>query len=104
MLTAEQYTKMIAYLRSPVGSRVRTNNHVERMNRVLRLYEKSRYKWRQARSKVRFVWLLVERRWGQKVRVWKEGYGANGGQGAQVVLNHDPKGVSPPQCHGRKVA
>ncbi len=69
MLAAEQFGKMIAFLRSPVGRRVRTNNHVERMNRVLRLYEKSRYKWRKARTKVRFVWLLVERRWGQRVRL-----------------------------------
>ena len=47
MLAAEKFVKMIAFLRSPVGSRVRTNNHVERMNRVLRLYEKGRYKWRR---------------------------------------------------------
>jgi hypothetical protein len=81
MLSAEKFTKVIAFLRGPVGSRVRTNNHVERMNRVLRLYEKSRYKWRAARTKVRFVWLLVDRRWGQRVRVWAEGGGLGGGQG-----------------------
>jgi hypothetical protein len=38
MLVAEKFAKMIAFLRSPVGQRVRTNNHVERMNRVLRLH------------------------------------------------------------------
>jgi transposase len=68
LLAAAKFTKMIAFLRSRVGQRVRTNNHVERMNRVLRLYEKSRYKWRRARTKVRFVWLLVERRWGARAR------------------------------------
>ena len=68
LLAAAKFTKMIAFLRSRVGYRVRTNNHVERMNRVLRLYEKSRYKWRRARTKVRFVWLLVERRWGERAR------------------------------------
>lgn len=81
MLPAEKFTKMIAFLRSAVGSRVRTNNHVERMNRVLRLYEKSRYKWRAARTKVRFVWLLVERRWGPRVRVWAAGDGQGGRAG-----------------------
>ncbi len=70
MLEAEKFTKMIAFLRSRVGQRVRTNNHVERMNRVLRLYEKTRYKWRSARTKVRFVWLLLDRRWGVKARAW----------------------------------
>jgi hypothetical protein len=76
MLAAEKFGKMIAFLRSPVGRRVRTNNHVERMNRVLRLYEKSRYKWRAARTKVRFVWLLVERRWGARVQGWSAERGA----------------------------
>jgi hypothetical protein len=35
-LTAAKFGKMVAFLRSPVGTRVRTNNHVERMNRQLR--------------------------------------------------------------------
>jgi len=85
MLAAEKFAKMIAFLRSPLGCRVRTNNHVERMNRVLRLYEKNRYKWRTPRTKVRFVWLLVERRWGPRVRVWAAGGGVGSGQGARAV-------------------
>ncbi len=102
LLAAEKFAKMIAFLRSPVGSRVRTNNHVERMNRVLRLYEKSRYKWRRARTKVRFVWLLVDRRWGLRVRMWAEGGGVGGGQGAQEESREAegagwPKG-SPPMA------
>jgi len=66
-LTAERFTKMVAFLRRPLGQRVRTNNHVERLNRVLRLYEKCRYKWRQSRSKVRWVLLLIERGWRESV-------------------------------------
>ena len=97
MLAAEKFGKMIAFLRSPAGCRVRTNNHVERMNRVLRLYEKSRYKWRRARTKVRFVWLLVERRWGQRVRGWAAGGGARSSQGGRDVPRDEGGGVGRPK-------
>jgi transposase-like protein len=63
MLEPEKFAKMIAYLRSPVGQRVRTNNHVERTNRRWRLLEKVRYKWRRQRSIVRFVILMIHRQW-----------------------------------------
>jgi hypothetical protein len=46
LMPEEKFGKMVAFLRSPLGQRVRTNNHVERMSRVLRGYEKARYKWR----------------------------------------------------------
>ena len=36
MLSEEKFAKMIAFLASPAGRRVRTNNHVERTNRRLR--------------------------------------------------------------------
>src|SRR5262245_15280540 len=62
-LTAEKFAKLVAFLRSPVGARVRTNNHVERMNRKVRYAEKVRYGWRQAKAVVRFVVLTVERWW-----------------------------------------
>jgi hypothetical protein len=104
MLAAEQFAKMIAFLRSPVGRRVRTNNHVERMNRVLRLYEKSRYKWRTARTKVRFVWLLVERRCGQGVRTWAASGGIGGGRGDQQVPKDNNGGVGQPQDSRRMAA
>jgi hypothetical protein len=104
LLAAEKFAKMIAFLRSPVGGRVRTNNHVERMNRVLRLYEKSRYKWRRPRTKVRFVWLLVERRWGQRVRVWAAGDGVGGGRGARAVPGDDGGGVGRPEGNGPMAA
>jgi len=65
MLTPEKFEKMIAYLDSPLGQRVRTNNHVERTNRRLRYLEKVRYKWRRRRTIVRFVVLAFDR-WRQR--------------------------------------
>jgi Transposase len=65
MLTAAKFEKMIAYLHSPAGQRVRTNNHVERVNRRLRYFEKVRYKWRRRRTIVRFV-VLALARWHER--------------------------------------
>lgn len=65
MLTPDKFNKMIAYLHSPVGQRVRTNNHVERVNRQLRYFEKVRYKWRRRRTIVRFIILAIDR-WYQQ--------------------------------------
>jgi transposase-like protein len=62
-LTPAKFEKMVAFLRSPLGQRVRTNNHVERMNRKLRHYEKVRYCWRKAQAIVRFVVLAIDRFW-----------------------------------------
>ena len=64
-LTVEDFSKMVAFLRSPVGQRLRTNNHVERTNRRLRYLEKVRYKWRGRRSIVRFI-VLTFARWHQQ--------------------------------------
>ena len=66
MLQAEKFAKMIAFLKSPACHRVRTNNHVERVNRKLRYQEKARYKWRKRRTIVRFMVLLVDRYWKQE--------------------------------------
>jgi hypothetical protein len=66
LLAADKFEKMIAFLRSPVGQRVRTNNHVERLNRQVRHYEKVRYRWRQARAIVRFVLLVLHRQWRER--------------------------------------
>jgi transposase-like protein len=62
-LSAEKFPKMMAYLRSPIGQRVRTNNHVERTNRKIRFWEKVRYKWRRRRTLVRFVVLKLDEVW-----------------------------------------
>ena len=80
MLDGDKFDKMIAFLRTspaaPAGAStrkeaksqtgrqrppvIRTNNHVERTNRKLRFFEKSRYKWRRRRSIVRFVLLAFD--------------------------------------------
>jgi transposase-like protein len=62
-LRDEKFAKLMAYLRHPVGRRVRTNNHVERTNRMFRLLEKVRYKWRRRKTLVRFVLMTLERIW-----------------------------------------
>jgi transposase-like protein len=66
MLTPSKFNKMIAYLHSPAGQRVRTNNHVERVNRRLRHFEKVRYKWRRRRTIVRFIVLAIDRWYRQE--------------------------------------
>jgi hypothetical protein len=84
MLEKEKFAKMVAFLRSPLGQRVRTNNHVERTNRKLRFYEKVRYKWRRRRTLVRFLVLALDRWWQaarQQAQAAKEtsaGAGATG--------------------------
>jgi hypothetical protein len=65
MLPLDKFRKMIAYVHSPAGQRVRTNNHVERVNRRLRYFEKVRYKWRRRRTIVRFLALALDR-WRQR--------------------------------------
>lgn len=65
MLDDDKFPKMIAFLRSPVSKRVRTNNHVERCNRRLRYWEKVRYKWRRRRTLVRFLVLALDHWWKQ---------------------------------------
>src|ERR1041385_8432101 len=55
LLEKDRFDKMIAFLESPVGQRVRTNNHTERTNRMVRFDEKVRYKFRSQRSLERFL-------------------------------------------------
>jgi hypothetical protein len=55
--------KLMAYLNGPASLRVRTNNHVERTNRMFRFLEKVRYKWRRRRTLVRFVVLKLNEVW-----------------------------------------
>src|SRR3954452_13656824 len=61
LLDKDKFDKMIAFLESPVGQQVRTNNHVERTNRKLRFDEKVRYKFRSQRSLDRFLRLRLDR-------------------------------------------
>lgn len=63
MLEPEKFDKMMAFLHSEAGKKVRTNNHVERANRKLRYFEKVRYKWRRRCTIIRFVLLAIDRWW-----------------------------------------
>jgi len=60
LLQGEKFDKMVAFLESSAGARVRTNNHVERANRKLRYDEKVRYKFRSERSLDRFLRLRLD--------------------------------------------
>ena len=68
-LDEEKFPKLRAYLKNPMSRRVRTNNHVERTNRMFRFLEKVRYKWRRRRTLVRFVVLVLDATW----RAWTPG-------------------------------
>jgi hypothetical protein len=59
VLNKDNMVKLLIYLDSPFATRkkIRTNNHVERCNRVLRYLEKVRYKWRRRRTIVRHILL-----------------------------------------------
>jgi hypothetical protein len=69
-LSGEKFPKLMAYLDGPAGRRVRTNNHVERTNRMFRFLEKVRYKWRRRRTLVRFVVLKLDEVWSH--RAWSK--------------------------------
>jgi hypothetical protein len=64
-LDGEKFGKLMAYLKNPASRRVRTNNHVERTNRMFRFLEKVRYKWRRRRTLVRFVVVRLDDVWNQ---------------------------------------
>jgi transposase-like protein len=71
-LDQEKFPKLMAYLANPVSRRVRTNNHVERTNRMFRLLEKVRYKWRRRRTLVRFVVLTLDSIWKERTTARSE--------------------------------
>ncbi len=68
----EKFTKLMAYLKNPLSRRVRTNNHVERTNRMFRFLEKVRYKWRRRKTLVRFVVLKLDVLWRERTAVEDE--------------------------------
>jgi Transposase len=68
-LCDEKFPKIMAYLNDPVSRRVRTNNHVERTNRMIRFLEKVRYKWRRRKTLVRFVVLRLDTIWSHWVPI-----------------------------------
>jgi transposase len=92
LLAAGTFGKVIAYLRGPAGSRERTNNHAERTNRGLRRAERARYRWRSARSIVRFVLLQWHRRWERR---WAA---EAGGGGPRPSPGGGRGGTAPPRA------
>ena len=62
-IPAAGYYHFLHYLDGPAGRRVRTNNHVERANRLFRFLEKVRSRWRRRRTPVRFVVLKLDEVW-----------------------------------------
>jgi transposase-like protein len=67
-LEESKFAKLMAYLKNPLSQRVRTNNHVERTNRMFRFLEKVRYKWRRRKTLVRFVVLTLDEIWSEPTR------------------------------------
>jgi transposase len=89
MLSLDKFRKMTAYLHSATGRQVRTNNHVERVNRRLRYFEKVRYKWRRRRTIVRFVVLALDR-WRQR-KVQSQAADANVNAGSRSDRRQQPR-------------
>ena len=98
MLAGDKFHKMIAFLRTTGTHRtarrrraalfvIRTNNHVERTNRKLRFFEKSRYKWRRRRNIVRFLLLAFDR--------WRKRHSTNAEPKAVIPINHRPATQAP---------
>jgi hypothetical protein len=103
-MTVAKFAKVVAFLRSPLGQRVRTNNHVERLNRQLRADEKVRYRWRTGSGIVRWVVLLLERCWRSRQaaagpRLWSPGSSAEPNCGPAVRPN-EPLGPASGQAPG----
>jgi hypothetical protein len=65
LLAGPKLAKGMAFVGQPAQTQVRTNNHVERMNRRLRFAEKVRYRWRNRKWVVRWVVLLLDFCWEQ---------------------------------------
>jgi hypothetical protein len=93
LLAGPKLTKMMTFLGQPAGRQVRTNNHVERMNRRLRFAEKVRYRWRKRKWVVRWVVLLLDV-W------WQERAAKASPAGAGAPASERP----PPQKQGRRAA
>jgi hypothetical protein len=76
LLAGPKLAKAMAFVQQPAGSQVRTNNHVERLNRRLRFAEKVRYRWRKRKWVVRWVVLLLDVCWQEAAAAAAAGPGA----------------------------
>jgi len=88
-LGEEKFRKLMAYLKNPVRRRVRTNNHVERTNRMFRFLEKVRYKWRRRRTLVRFVVLTLDGMWKEWAPAETKRIGPPGTASCGKTQSHD---------------
>jgi transposase-like protein len=95
-LRPEKFPKIMAYLRGPVGRRVRTNNHVERTNRMVRFLEKVRYKWRRRKTLVRFVVLRLDHIWSRAA--------VGAGEVGSPRAPRRPRGQAPDRQQPRRAA
>src|SRR5262249_17873440 len=96
-LCEEKFPKIMAYLNNPVSQRVRTNNHVERTNRMIRSLEKVRYKWRRRKTLVRFVVLRLD-------YVWSQGVPVEAREPKSPQILRRPKTQAPTRQEPRRVA
>jgi hypothetical protein len=96
-LSDEKFPKIMAYLNNPVSRRVRTNNHVERTNRMVRFLEKVRYKWRRRKTLVRFVALRLD-------HIWSHWAPAEVREQTSPVIFQRPKTKAPTRQRPRRVA
>jgi hypothetical protein len=104
LLERAKFGKMVAFLRSPVARRVRTNNHVERCNRKLRYWGKVRYKWRGRRTLVRFLVLALDH-WWKKVLIAPRTASTDTASADEVTSQDRHRPVrKQPTASGRKAA
>ena len=96
-LSAEKFPKIMAYLNNPVSQRVRTNNHVERTNRMVRFWEKVRYKWRRRKTLVRFVVLRLD-------DIWSHWTAAESREAKSPPIDRRQKTQAPTEQEPRRVA
>jgi hypothetical protein len=75
LLLGPKLAKAMAFVQQPADRQVRTNNHVERLNRRLRFAEKVRYRWRKRKWVVRWVVLLLDVCWQQAAEAAAMGTG-----------------------------
>ena len=95
-LSEEKFPKIMAYLNHPVSQRVRTNNHGERTNRLVRFWEKVRYQWRR-KTLVRFLVLRLDHIWSHWVPV-------QAGETKSPQILRRPKTQAPTRQESRRVA
>jgi hypothetical protein len=75
LLAGPKLAKAMAFVQQPAEGQVRTNKHVERLNRRLRFAEKVRYRGRKRKWVVRGVVLLLDVCWQQAAGVATVGTG-----------------------------